>query len=164
MTKTAHTEGFDLLGFLPYLLNQAAEESSLAFQKIYKDRYGLLRTEWRVLFHLGMFGEMTATEIGTRAKIHKTKISRAVYRLAQRRYLKRVPSETDRRVEWLVLTAAGETVYRDLRDTAERYEASLLDGFSAEDVAQLKRTLARLGGVPDSGETPVSQALRDGEP
>lgn len=145
--KTAREGGFDLLGFLPYLLNQAAEESSLAFQKVYKDRYGLLRTEWRVLFHLGMFGEMTATDIGTRAKIHKTKISRAVYRLAQRRYLKRAPSETDRRVEWLVLTPAGEAVYRDLRDTAEVYEAQLLDGFSEGEVVQLKRVLARLGGV-----------------
>lgn len=145
--KTARESGFDLLEFLPYLLNQAAEESSLSFQKVYKDRYGLLRTEWRVLFHLGMFGEMTATDIGTRAKIHKTKISRAVYRLAQRRYLKRVPSETDRRVEWLVLTSAGEAVYRDLRDTAEAYEAQLLDGYSDEEVDSLKRVLARLGGV-----------------
>lgn len=156
MTKTTQTEGFDLLGFLPYLLNQAAEESSLTFQKVYKDRYGLLRTEWRVLFHLGMFGEMTATDIGTRAKIHKTKISRAVYRLAQRRYLKRMPSDTDRRVEWLALTAAGEAVYRDLQDTAERYEAKLLDGFSDADVAQLKRVLARLGGVSDSNESPIT--------
>ncbi len=144
---TALEGGFDLLGFLPYLLNQAAEESSLTFQKVYKDRYGLLRTEWRVLFHLGMFGEMTATDIGTRAKIHKTKISRAVYRLAQRRYIKRVPSDTDRRVEWLALTQAGEAVYRDLRDTAKAYEAGLLDGFSEAEVTQLKRILARLGGV-----------------
>ncbi|SFL31890.1 MarR family winged helix-turn-helix transcriptional regulator [Shimia haliotis] len=150
MTETVKTEGFDLLGFLPYLLNQAAEESSLTFQKLYKDRYGLLRTEWRVLFHLGMFGEMTATDIGSRAKIHKTKISRAVHSLAKRRYLKRTPSDTDRRVEWLVLTPAGEAVYRDLRDTAQAYEAKLLQGFSDADVAHLKRVLARLGGVGES--------------
>ncbi|MCF6232933.1 MAG: MarR family transcriptional regulator, partial [Rhodobacteraceae bacterium] len=78
-----------LLDFLPYLLNQAAEESSLAFQQVYKGRYGMLRTEWRVLFHLGMYGRMTAKEIGTRALIHKTKISRAVQRLATRRFLSR---------------------------------------------------------------------------
>ncbi|MCP4818897.1 MAG: winged helix-turn-helix transcriptional regulator [Shimia sp.] len=154
-TKPARESGFDLMGFVPYLLNQAAEESSLAFQKVYKDRYGLLRTEWRVLFHLGMFGEMNATDIGTRAKIHKTKISRAVYRLAQRRYLKRVPSDTDRRVEWLALTPAGEAVYCDLRDTAERYEAGLLEGFSESEVVLLKQILARLGGVSDSVSQPV---------
>ena len=42
MTKK---DDFELQNFLPYLLNQAAEESSLAFQSIYKDRYGMLRTE-----------------------------------------------------------------------------------------------------------------------
>ena len=35
---------FDLWQFLPYLLNQAAEASSLEFQQVYKERYGLLRT------------------------------------------------------------------------------------------------------------------------
>ena len=33
---------FDLQDFLPYLLNQAAEASSLEFQQLYKDRYGML--------------------------------------------------------------------------------------------------------------------------
>ena len=46
-----NSDTFDLQLFLPYLLNQAAEESSLSFQRVYKDRYGMLRTEWRVLFH-----------------------------------------------------------------------------------------------------------------
>ena len=65
MTKK---DDFDLQNFLPYLLNQAAEESSLAFQNIYKDRYGMLRTEWRVLFHLGIYGRLTAKEICERSK------------------------------------------------------------------------------------------------
>ena len=69
---------FDLKDFLPYLLNQAAEEASLGFQVLYKERYGMLRTEWRVLFHLGRYGDMTAKEICDRARTHKTKVSRAV--------------------------------------------------------------------------------------
>ena len=86
-------DDFDLQEFLPFLLNMAAEEVSLEFQRIYKGRHGMLRTEWRVLFHLGNFGEMTAKEIGQRAKVHKTKISRAVQRLEQRRYLARTMGE-----------------------------------------------------------------------
>ena len=74
MTKK---DDFDLQNFLPYLLNQAAEESSLAFQNIYKDRYGMLRTEWRVLFHLGVFGRLAAQEICERPPMHKTKNHRA---------------------------------------------------------------------------------------
>ena len=85
-------DDFDLQNFLPYLLNQAAEESSLAFQQVYKDRYGMLRTEWRVLFHLGLYGRLTAKDIGARSKMHKTKISRAVQRLEERRFLTTIQS------------------------------------------------------------------------
>ena len=63
---------FDVRMFLPYLLNQAAEAASLEFQNVYKDRYGMLRNEWRVLFHLGIYGRMTASDIGARAQMHKT--------------------------------------------------------------------------------------------
>ena len=139
-------DDFDLQKFLPYLLNQAAEESSLAFQQIYRSRYGMLRTEWRVLFHLGMYGDMTAVEIGRRARIHKTKVSRAVQKLTERRYLTRTQDETDRRVEHLRLTPAGESAYRDLRGEAERYDAALVSKFAPEDVDTLRnmlRTLAK---------------------
>ena len=51
-------EDFDLSSFLPYALNQAAEATSIGFQKFYRQQYGMLRTEWRVLFHLGRYGEM----------------------------------------------------------------------------------------------------------
>lgn len=145
--------GFALERFLPYLLNQAAEASSLAFQRTYKDRYGMLRTEWRVLFHLGLYGTMTASEIGARARMHKTKISRAVHRLAERRFIERLRDEGDRRIEHLSLTSQGRAAYADLRQTAERYEAELLSGFSADEAALLRRSLVKLAGMSDGGFT-----------
>ena len=138
------TEEFALELFLPYLLNRAAEESSLAFQRFYQDRYGMLRNEWRVLFHLGIFGQMTARDIGIRAKIHKTKISRAVQKLSDKRYLKRRRDNDDRRRESLALTSSGRTVYRELRKTAERYQRELSAGFSPEEFALLQDMLRRL--------------------
>ncbi|MBL3703806.1 MarR family transcriptional regulator [Sulfitobacter sp. BDSS02] len=139
-------DDFDLQYFLPYMLNQAAEESSIAFQRHYKNRYGMLRTEWRVLFHLGRYGEMTAKEIGERARIHKTKVSRAVQKLADRRFLTRKKDENDRRSERLELTQAGLAAYRDLRGVAQEYDAKLVSNFDPEDVATLRRLLARLAG------------------
>lgn len=145
--------GFALETFLPYLLNQASEASSLAFQNVYKSRYGMLRTEWRVLFHLGLYGSMTASEIGQRANMHKTKISRAVHRLAEQRFVKRERDGTDRRIEHLSLTPKGLTAYGDLRRTAERYEAELLRGFTAQEGAALKRALVKLGQTSPDGFT-----------
>lgn len=135
---------FDLEQFLPYLLNQAAEASSLEFQQVYKDRYGMLRNEWRVLFHLGMYGQLTASEIATRAGLHKTKISRAVSKLETRRFLTRDRDGQDRRVEHLKLTAAGRAAYTDLCGVAQRYDVALLEGMTAEDAARLKAMLTAL--------------------
>lgn len=140
-------DDFDLQNFLPYLLNQAAEESSLAFQKIYKDRYGILRTEWRVLFHLGIYGRMTASEIGERSKMHKTKISRAVQKLTERRFLTRARDDGDRRVEHLELTTAGKAAYRDLRGIAEVYNGTLDGGLSSEEMRILRVALRKLAGM-----------------
>ena len=145
------TDDFDLQDFLPYLLNQAAETSSLAFQQVYKGRYGMLRTEWRVLFHLGRYGRMTANEIGQRAQTHKTKISRAVQKLAERRFLTRERDETDRRHEYLELTAAGQAVYRDLRAVAAEYDARLVAQFTPDEAAQLRAMLQRLAGGSGDG-------------
>ncbi len=141
-----NSEDFDLRAFLPYLLNLAAEDASLGFQKVYKDRYGLLRSEWRVLFHLGIFGRLTATEIGTRGKVHKTKVSRAVQRLADRRLVARTRSGHDRRVEWLELTPTGKKAYQDLRNVAQEYEGTLEAKLGAEEMKVLKGMLAKLAG------------------
>ena len=137
-------DDFSLAEFLPYLLNQAAEEASLSFQHLYKSRYGMLRTEWRVLFHLGMYGRLSAKEIGGRARIHKTKISRAVQKLEDRRFMTRTRDEDDRRMEWLDLTQAGRAAYRDLRAAAQEHDAALVRRFAPEDVKLLKRMLRDL--------------------
>ncbi|MEM6940695.1 MAG: MarR family winged helix-turn-helix transcriptional regulator [Pseudomonadota bacterium] len=139
---------FDLEAFLPYLLNQAAEVSSLSFQKVYRDRYGMLRAEWRVLFHLGLYGALTAKEISARAKIHKTKISRAVYKLEGRRFVKRVKDSADRRVEHLHLTEKGKRAFEDLRGVAEGHERRLTDLLEAEEAEVLRRALRKLMQFP----------------
>lgn len=139
-------DDIDLQVFLPYLLNQAAETSSLTFQQVYKDRYGMLRAEWRTLFHLGIHGPLTAKDICSRTKMHKTKISRAVQKLEDRRFLSRQTNENDRRFEVLTLTPVGHAAYRDLRQIAKAYETKLLAGFTRVETDALRQMLLRLSG------------------
>ncbi|MFY0692859.1 MAG: MarR family transcriptional regulator [Paracoccaceae bacterium] len=140
-------DDFDLLSFLPYLLNQAAEKSSLGFQAYYKGTYGFLRTEWRVLFHLGRYGEMTAVEIGKQAMIHKTKISRAVARLAERRFVTRREDAADRRREVLSLTPSGRKAFEDLCQKAAEYDRDCVAELSQEEARVLRSALRRLAKV-----------------
>lgn len=135
---------FDLTSFTPYLLAIAAENASRGFQRYYKDRYGMLRTEWRVVFHLGRYGEMTAKEICARAHLHKTKVSRAVAALEAKRFLVRSEMQDDRRHEQLKLTAAGTRVFKDLAREAHCFDQALMADFTPEERAVLHKCLNRL--------------------
>jgi DNA-binding MarR family transcriptional regulator len=94
-----------------------------------------------VLAHLGRFGEMTARDICARADLHKTKVSRAVRALEERRFLTRRNDEKDRRNEILSLTPAGKAAYRDLAAEAVAFDAALARLLPAEDLEVLRRSL-----------------------
>lgn len=143
----SNDDDFDLQDFLPYLLTQAAEACGREYQSIYKGRYGLLRSEWRVLFHLGRYGDMTAREIVHRASTHKTKVSRAVRALELKRYLRRDVVETDRRSEMLSLTKAGRAVYKDLELAARDYDRALSSTLKADEQAILRKILKSLAKI-----------------
>lgn len=137
-------KSFDLKDFMPYLLNQAADASSRGFEGYYKAKYGMLRTEWRVVFHLGRYGKMTAKQICDRARTHKTKVSRAVHALEDKRYLSRKQVLGDRRFERLELTASGRRVFDDLYVEAGRFDAQMMSSFSADEEAILRRLLTEI--------------------
>ena len=138
---------FDLRDFMPYLLNQAADASSRDFQSYYKGKYGMLRTEWRVLFHLGRYGAMTARQVCDRAGIHKTKVSRAVATLDSKRFVRREEMAHDRRHEELRLTAQGRSVFADLTQEAQRFDAAMLADFTEPEVKQIRAFLTRIAGL-----------------
>lgn len=141
MTKI---DSFALKDFMPYLLNQAADATSREFETAYKTKYGMLRTEWRVVFHLGHYGKMPAKEICERARIHKTKVSRAVQALETKRYLSRKELPDDRRHETLALTKSGMRVFEDLLEQAKQFDADMMADFTQSECLQIRRFLIKI--------------------
>ena len=134
-------ETFDLQDFLPYLLNQAAEATSRGFQATYRDRYGLTRTQWRVMANLGRFGAMTARDICRISHIEKTKVSRAVSGMAAEGLLTRTPSDQDRRAENLSLTPKGREVFAQIGQRALAFDADLRARLGPEIAPQIDAIL-----------------------
>jgi len=93
--------------FLPYRLNVVASLVSQALSRIYADRYRIGVPEWRVLVTLGQFGMMTGKAIGAHSHMHKTKVSRAVAMLEERKLVTRRANRADLREAFLALTPAG---------------------------------------------------------
>ncbi|MFT6657176.1 MarR family winged helix-turn-helix transcriptional regulator [Maritalea sp.] len=119
--------------FLPYRLNQAAEKVSQKFALEYKKRYGLTRPEWRTFATIGQFGTITAREICNHSPMHKTKVSRAVFALEKRRWVKRTPDPADRRLEHLELTTIGQTAYKDMVGVANVFEEKFIESIGVKD-------------------------------
>lgn len=143
-----------MTSFLPYAMNQAADALSIGFQAHYKRKYGMLRTEWRVLFHLGQFGNLTATQICDRARLHKTKVSRAVRALEEKRFLTRQAVSGDRRHSLLCLTKHGKAAFEDLLQDARDFDRRIRATLSEEEAVVLHRCLNRiiqLAPEPPSG-------------
>ena len=81
------------------------------------------------------------------------RLSRAVHRLTERRFVTRTRDDGDRRVEHLSLTRQGQAAYDDLRAVAQRYNAALMDTLDPAEAAVLRRALLKLSDVAQGGFT-----------
>lgn len=138
---------FDLHSFLPFLMHHASEKVSLGFRDIYRDRYRMTRSEWRVLATLGQYGALTATEIVTHTGLHKTKVSRAVFAIEQRRWLKRRQDENDRRIQRLELTTQGTSAFTSLCEAGVAYNRKVRNFLGEDDFTRLSDLLTKLNDL-----------------
>jgi DNA-binding MarR family transcriptional regulator len=113
-----------------------------------------------VLVSLGQFGVMTGKAIGARTHMHKTKVSRAVAQLEQRKFLTRRANRDDLRESFLSLTPAGRAVYEELAPRALEFTERLSEVVAPADraafdraVQQLTERSAKLVGDTENTET-----------
>ncbi|MGH6769921.1 MAG: MarR family winged helix-turn-helix transcriptional regulator [Xanthobacteraceae bacterium] len=141
--EAAETPLLELDGFLPHRLNVLSSLVSQALTQVY-GRYGIGIPEWRVLVSLGQFGVMTGKAIGARTHMHKTKVSRAVAQLEERKLIARRANRADLREAFLSLTPAGRAVYEELAPRALDFTDRLSQVVTAADRTAFDRAVAQL--------------------
>ena len=132
-----------LQDFLPHRLNVLSSLVSQALTRVY-GAYGIGIPEWRVLVSLGQFQVMTGKAIGARTHMHKTKVSRAVAQLEQRKFLTRRANRDDLREAFLSLTPAGRAVYEELAPRALEFTERLSEVVAPGDRAAFDRAMRQL--------------------
>ncbi|NIZ12324.1 MarR family winged helix-turn-helix transcriptional regulator [Phaeobacter sp. HF9A] len=135
---------FDLEGFLPFLINQAAEATSKAFQPVYRDGYGLSRTQWRVLAITGRYQAISSRDICLIAHEEKSRVSRAVSALVAEGLIEKSGGEVDKRIELLTLSAKGRDLYQEIGQSAQAFDAKLQSLLGPDRDAQLRDLLTDL--------------------
>lgn len=85
-----------------------------------EEHYGLARAEFVILYSLGLFDGVTASEIAASTAFPKNTLSRAVNRMVKLGLIARSAGASDRRQHNLTLTANGQAI---LDDTMPRFVA-----------------------------------------
>ncbi len=101
----------------------------------------MTRPEWRALAALGQLGTLTSTQICQHSNMHKTKVSRAVQSLSKRGWLIRKRDDSDRRVEYLQLSAIGLRRYSKLVELAQQFQNELLSTMSPSAISTVNKAL-----------------------
>jgi DNA-binding MarR family transcriptional regulator len=129
--------------FLPHRLNVLSSLVSQALTRVYH-RYGIGIPEWRVLVTLGQNGVMTGKAVGAQTHMHKTKVSRAVAQLEQRKFVTRRANRADLRESLLSLTPAGRAVYEELAPRALEFMDRLSEVVAPADRPAFDRAMQQL--------------------
>jgi DNA-binding MarR family transcriptional regulator len=129
--------------FLPHRLNVLSSLVSQALTRVY-GRYGIGIPEWRVLVTLGENGVMTGKAVGAHTHMHKTKVSRAVAQLEERRLVTRKANRADLRESFLSLTPAGRAIYEELAPRALEFTVRLAEVVPPADRAAFDRAVKHL--------------------
>jgi DNA-binding MarR family transcriptional regulator len=130
--------------FLPHKLNVLSSLISQALSRVYGERYGIGIPEWRVLVTLGEYGVMTGKQIGAHTHMHKTKVSRAVAQLEQRKFVTRRVNRADLREAFLSLTPSGRAIYDEAAPIALDFTNRLSEVVAPSDRAAFDRAMRQL--------------------
>lgn len=105
---------------------------------------GLTDAQWKPLWMLSQGKCRTAAELARLACHDTGSVTRLLDRIEAKGLLRRVRSQTDRRVVNLELTAAGRQAVEQIPAVLADTLNALLDGFSPEEVVALKGQVQRL--------------------
>ncbi|WP_137890477.1 MarR family transcriptional regulator [Ramlibacter sp. 2FC] len=150
----------DLDNYVPGLLLRLSNNISSSASNVYRERFGVSVTDWRLLSFFKLYPWSTASQACELMGLDKAAVSRAAAFLVEQGWLETRPQGL-RKVEYR-LTPAGNKLHDDVCKVALAREDALLAGFSKEEkeilVAMMWRMFDNVGAVRRVGRgSPTSR-------
>jgi DNA-binding MarR family transcriptional regulator len=146
----------DLNRYVPALLVWVSNKLASSASQLYRQKFGLGVTDWRVLAYLELYPWSTGSEVCQLIGLDKGAVSRSFTCLESRGLVKARPSGL-RKIQYAT-TEAGQQMYATVLETALAREEALLTDFSAEErellIRFLHRLLNNLPAVENAGKSP----------
>lgn len=132
----------DLQRYVPALLTWVSSKLFSNTSHLYREKFGLGITDWRVLVFIEIFPWSTGAEVSAYTGLDKGAVSRSLAYLSDREWLK---SKSDglRKVKYST-SRLGKKLYQRILKTALAREQALLTGFSEQERELLINLLHRL--------------------
>lgn len=145
-----YREVLDLDRYLPFLLTATANKLSKGASRVYRDKFDLGITDWRVLAMLAVEPDITAARICAVIGLDKAATSRSLI-IMKERGLVCSPQERhkDKRAVLLRLTEKGYEVHDAVMRLALIREQKLLEVFDEDERERLISLLSRLHAQVD---------------
>lgn len=131
-------------GLLGYQLAQATIPTNQVFKANIEQGFNLNKLEFTTVMLLSANQQVTPKRLALALNIPSSNLTLLLDRLEQRGVLLRERSDTDRRVQHVQLTPAGEALVREVRQTTATMEESLLSDLSAAERRTLFALLSRV--------------------
>lgn len=134
----------DLREFVPSALTYLAQKISASASALYRPRFGVGITDWRVMALLAAEPWIAPVRISEATGLDKGAVSRSLRELAEAGLVEIRDEGANRRRLPVALTGKGLAVHDQIVEAALGREAFLLADFSHDERAQLQDFLARM--------------------
>ena len=140
----ASPHALDLDAYIPAYLTCLAGKISASASAVYRPRFGVGITDWRIMALVAAEPWISAARICAATGLDKAAVSRSVHDLARSGLVEVRPDAVDQRRQVIALTSEGVALHDRIVKLAIAREQKLLEGFSASERKTLLGFLIRL--------------------
>ena len=116
------------------------------YEDVRKD-FGLVRAEYHLLLCLAHYSELTAQDVARITRRPRNSISRAVHRMLDLGFLKRVPDPDDARQAKLQITRKGKIMHQKISAYLVDREAEIFGVLSETERESFRELIRKLANV-----------------
>ncbi|MFJ7727632.1 MarR family winged helix-turn-helix transcriptional regulator [Neobacillus sp. NPDC097160] len=103
-----------------------------------------------ILRYISQSRECTSTELADAFEVNKSAITAIINRMADRGLIQRTRDENDRRVVYLTLTEAGNTLYQNCQEKIRLLVESIITQFEESEIINFINTYEKLALILDN--------------
>jgi MarR family transcriptional regulator for hemolysin len=135
------TRSWDLR--LGYLIHDVSRLRRVSFDRELAP-LGITRSQWWVLAFISRNDGLPQTQLANDLDVGKVALGSLIDRLQNAGFVSRVADEKDRRVKRVFLTDKARQLIEEIAGVSNRFNSSILDGISREDLELTSKTLFKM--------------------